>query len=102
MSATKLIVPVGAIDVRCEFLIPCSLISFFTDFGTPYAFIALLPVLLVWKAFKMADEWMVKWNNPDADIRDPADIPVCSVECGAKLASGLYLMERDVDGDTGA
>ena len=42
-------------------------ISFFTDFGTPYAFIALLPVLLVWKAFKMADEWMVKWNNPDAD-----------------------------------
>ena len=42
------------------------------------------------------------WNNPDADIRDPADIPVCSVECGAKLASGLYLMERDVDGDTGA
>jgi 1,4-dihydroxy-2-naphthoate octaprenyltransferase len=43
------------------------LLGMFTDYGTVYAFAALLPVLLVWKAFKMADEWMIKWNNPDAD-----------------------------------
>ena len=43
------------------------LLGTFTDYGTVYAFAALLPVLLVWKAFKMADEWMIKWNNPDAD-----------------------------------
>ena len=42
-------------------------LGMFTEFGTVYAFAALLPVLLVWKAFKMADEWMIKWNNPDAD-----------------------------------
>ena len=45
-------------------------LSFFTDFGTIYAFIALLPLALVWKAFKMADEWMVKWNNPEADRQE--------------------------------
>jgi 1,4-dihydroxy-2-naphthoate octaprenyltransferase len=28
---------------------------------------ALLPLALVWKAFKMADEWMIKWNSPKAD-----------------------------------
>jgi 1,4-dihydroxy-2-naphthoate octaprenyltransferase len=42
-------------------------LSLFTDIGTVYAFIALAPLALVWKAFKMANEWMIKWNNPEAD-----------------------------------
>ena len=68
-------------------------ISFFTDFGTPYAFIALLPVLLVWKAFKMADEWMVKWNNPDADrLKVPYELLLVNVSTIAiHFITGLLL-----------
>lgn len=43
------------------------IVSQFTSYGNSYIFIALIPTLLAWKAFKMADEWIVKWNNPEAD-----------------------------------
>jgi len=48
-------------------VIAIGLLGLFSDYGTFYAFIALLPVFIVRKAFKMADEWMTKWNNPEAD-----------------------------------
>ena len=43
------------------------IVSLFTTYGNIYIFIALIPALLAWKAFKMSDEWIVKWNNPEAD-----------------------------------
>ena len=42
-----------------EFVAALVELNFFTDFGTVYAFMALIPIALVWKAFKMADEWMI-------------------------------------------
>ena len=42
-------------------------LSFFTEYATPWIFIALLPLLIVSKAFRMADEWIIKWNDPEAD-----------------------------------
>ena len=68
-------------------------ISFFTDYGTAYAFIALLPVILVWKAFKMADEWMIKWNNPDADRQKvPYELLLVNVSTiGIHFLTGILL-----------
>ena len=68
-------------------------ISFFTDYGTVYAFIALLPVILVWKAFKMADEWMIKWNNPDADRQKvPYELLLVNVSTiGIHFLTGILL-----------
>lgn len=43
------------------------ILGIFTPLGTAFAFLALAPLLLVRKAFKMADDWLHKWNNPDAD-----------------------------------
>ena len=43
------------------------IVSQFTSYGNSYIFIALIPTLLAWKAFKMADEWIVKWNKHEAD-----------------------------------
>ena len=48
-------------------IILIGILSLFTEYGTRYIFIALLPALIAWKAFKMADEWIIKWNNPKAD-----------------------------------
>ena len=42
-------------------------LSFFTEYATRWIFIALLPLLIVSKAFRMADEWIIKWNDPEAD-----------------------------------
>ncbi len=42
-------------------------LGIFTDFGTVYAFLALLPLALVWRAFTLADKWMVKWNDQNED-----------------------------------
>ena len=69
------------------------LLSFFTEFGTVYAFIALLPLALVWKAFKMADEWMIKWNNPDADRQKvPYELLLVNVSTiGIHFLTGLLL-----------
>jgi 1,4-dihydroxy-2-naphthoate octaprenyltransferase len=69
------------------------LFSFFTDFGTIYAFIALLPLALVWKAFKMADEWMIKWNNPDADRQKvPYELLLVNVSTiGIHFLTGILL-----------
>ena len=68
-------------------------ISFFTDYGTVYAFIALLPIILVWKAFKMADEWMIKWNNPDADRQKvPYELLLVNVSTiGIHFLTGILL-----------
>ena len=69
------------------------ILSFFTEFGTVYAFIALLPLALVWKAFKMADEWMIKWNNPDADRQKvPYELLLVNVSTiGIHFLTGLLL-----------
>ena len=69
------------------------LLSFFTEFGTIYAFIALLPLALVWKAFKMADEWMIKWNNPDADRQKvPYELLLVNVSTiGIHFLTGILL-----------
>jgi 1,4-dihydroxy-2-naphthoate octaprenyltransferase len=69
------------------------LLSFFTKFGTIYAFIALLPLALVWKAFKMADEWMIKWNNPDADRQKvPYELLLVNVSTiGIHFLTGILL-----------
>jgi len=48
-------------------IILIGILSIFTEYGTRYIFIALLPALIAWKAFEMADQWIVKWNNPEAD-----------------------------------
>ena len=68
-------------------------LGMFTDFGTVYAFAALLPVLLVWKAFKMADEWMIKWNNPDADRQKvPYELLLVNVSTiGIHFLTGILL-----------
>jgi len=68
-------------------------LSFFSDFGTPYAFIALLPLFLVWKAFKMADEWMIKWNNPEADRQKvPYELLLVNVSTiGIHFLTGILL-----------
>ena len=69
------------------------ILSFFTEFGTVYAFIALLPLAFVWKAFKMADEWMIKWNNPDADRQKvPYELLLVNVSTiGIHFLTGLLL-----------
>ena len=69
------------------------LLSFFTEFGTVYAFIALLRLALVWKAFKMADEWMIKWNDPDADRQKvPYELLLVNVSTiGIHFLTGLLL-----------
>jgi 1,4-dihydroxy-2-naphthoate octaprenyltransferase len=69
------------------------ILSFFTEFGTVYAFIALMPLALVWKAFKMADEWMIKWNNPDADRQKvPYELLLVNVSTiGIHFLTGLLL-----------
>jgi len=68
-------------------------ISFFTDYGTVYAFMALLPLALVWKAFKMADEWMIKWNNPEADRQKvPYELLLVNVSTiGIHFLTGILL-----------
>ena len=68
-------------------------ISFFIDYGTVYAFMALLPLALVWKAFKMADEWMIKWNNPDADRQKvPYELLLVNVSTiGIHFLTGILL-----------
>lgn len=68
-------------------------LGMFTEFGTVYAFAALLPVLLVWKAFKMADEWMIKWNNPDADRQKvPYELLLVNVSTiGIHFLTGILL-----------
>ena len=68
-------------------------LSFFTDYGTVYAFMALLPLALVWKAFKMADEWMVKWNNPKADRQKvPYELLLVNVSTiGIHFLTGILL-----------
>ena len=69
------------------------ILSFFTDFGTVYAFIALLPLGLVWKAFKMADDWMVKWNDPQADRQKvPYELLLVNVSTiGIHFLTGILL-----------
>ena len=69
------------------------IISFFTNYGTVFAFIALLPIILVWKAFKMADAWMVKWNNPDADRQKvPYELLLVNVSTiGIHFLTGILL-----------
>ena len=68
-------------------------ISFYTDYGTVYAFMALLPLALVWKAFKMADDWMIKWNNPDADRQKvPYELLLVNVSTiGIHFLTGILL-----------
>mgnify|MGYP000151660696 CR=1 FL=1 len=68
-------------------------ISFYTDYGTVYAFMALLPLALVWKAFKMADEWMIKWNNPEADRQKvPYELLLVNVSTiGIHFLTGILL-----------
>ena len=68
-------------------------LSLFTDIGTVYAFIALAPLALVWKAFKMADEWMIKWNNPEADRQKvPYELLLVNVSTiGIHFLTGLLL-----------
>ena len=58
-----------------------------------YFAIALLPVMLVWKAFKMADEWMVKWNNPEADRQKvPYELLLVNVSTiGIHFLTGILL-----------
>ena len=43
------------------------ILGVFTNFGTPYAFVALLPLAMAWKAFKLADKWMLQWNDENED-----------------------------------
>ena len=68
-------------------------LSFFTEYGTVFAFMALLPLLLVWKAFKMADEWLVKWNNPEADRQKvPYELLLVNVSTiGIHFITGILL-----------
>ncbi|MAB95828.1 MAG: hypothetical protein CL496_01210 [Actinobacteria bacterium] len=68
-------------------------LSFFTNIGTAYAFIALAPLALVWKAFKMADEWMIKWNSPEADRQKvPYELLLVNVSTiGIHFLTGLLL-----------
>ena len=68
-------------------------LSLFTDYGTIYAFIALLPLAIVWKAFKMADDWMVKWNNPEADRQKvPYELLLVNVSTiGIHFLTGILL-----------
>ena len=68
-------------------------LNFFTDFGTVYAFMALIPIALVWKAFKMADEWMIKWNNPNADRQKvPYELLLVNVSTiGIHFLTGILL-----------
>ena len=68
-------------------------INIFPLFGTAFAFIALLPVILVWKAFKMADEWMIKWNNPEANRQKvPYELLLVNVSTiGIHFLTGILL-----------
>ena len=68
-------------------------LSFFSDFGTVYAFMALIPLALVWNAFKMADEWMIKWNNPNADRQKvPYELLLVNVSTiGIHFLTGILL-----------
>ena len=58
-----------------------------------YAFIALLPLALVWKAFKMADDWMIKWNDPEADRQKvPYELLLVNVSTiGVHFLTGILL-----------
>lgn len=68
-------------------------LGLFSNFGTAYAFFALLPLLLVFKAFKMADDWMIKWNDKDADRQKvPYKLLLVNVSTiGIHLLTGILL-----------
>lgn len=68
-------------------------LGLFTNFGTAYAFFALLPLVLVFKAFKMADEWLIKWNEKDADRQKvPYKLLLVNVSTiGIHLLTGILL-----------
>ncbi len=50
------------------FIFTLALIGFFKpEFSTPFVLIALLPAALTFKAVKWGQEWLKKWNSPNAD-----------------------------------
>ncbi len=52
------------------FIFLLAIIGFFKpEFSTPFAFIALLPAPLTFKAVKWGHEWIKQWNDPQADRR---------------------------------
>ena len=48
---------------------------------------------LVWKAFKMADDWMIKWNDPEADRQKvPYELLLVNVSTiGIHFLTGILL-----------
>ncbi len=50
------------------FIFMLAIIGFFKpEFSTPFAFIALLPAPLTFRAIKWGQEWLKRWNDPQAD-----------------------------------